>query len=339
MYPNTNLQPGMTGPEVKKLQDFLISKGLLSPQDAATGPGIYGPKTTAAVKLFQQQNGVNNSSGPGYWGPQTIKAASSAGASNSQPGATGGLTQERFQQIQSEVHNEINNNPFFQNYTNAGNTPQQIEYAMSTGDISSLVDEYGQPFDTATQQEALKQGMEADKAFYDAQKSKETADAEATLADKQASYQDYLLKSGQNFQQDKTTADENAANQGVLFSGSRVQKEQNLQRAYQQDQATKLRNLTSDIGSTARDYQYKYGNNAANGLSQYYQAGGNTYNPNVATGGVSTGGLSNIYNPGQYNYAGTRVGEQVAQANKRAAALLTNKANKLVSTGYTNQIN
>lgn len=336
MYPNTSLQPGMTGPEVKKLQDFLISKNLMSPADLANGgAGIYGPKTTAAVQKFQQQNGVDNSSGPGYWGPKTIAAASGAGASNSQPG---GLTQERFQQIQSEVHNEIKNNPFFQNYTNAGNTPQQIEYAMSTGDLSAIVDEYGKPFDTATQQEALKKGMEADKVFYEQQKQKETADTESTLASKQADYQDYLINSGEKFQQDKTTLDQNAADKGVLFSGGRKQKEASLQTAYERDQATKLRNLGSDISSTAQDYQYKYGNDAANSLSKYYTAGANTYNPNVATGGVTTGGLSNIYNPNTSNYAGSRIGEQVAQANKRATGLLTNKANKLMASGYTNQI-
>lgn len=72
MPPNTALQPGSSGPQVLQLQQYLLSQGLLTQADINTGPGIYGPKTTAAVNALQQKLGVNNSSGPGYWGPQTI---------------------------------------------------------------------------------------------------------------------------------------------------------------------------------------------------------------------------------------------------------------------------
>ncbi len=72
--PNVSLQPGATGMEVKKLQDYLVSIGLMTAEDVATGPGIYGPKTTAAVLALQQKLGVDNSTGPGYFGPKTISA-------------------------------------------------------------------------------------------------------------------------------------------------------------------------------------------------------------------------------------------------------------------------
>jgi murein L,D-transpeptidase YcbB/YkuD len=331
MYPNTNLQPGQTGQEVKKLQDFLVSKGLMTPEQVATGPGIYGPQTTAAVKKFQQQNGVDNTSGPGYWGPRTISAASGAGASNSNASDLGTpLTPE-------EKRKALSENPLTSSYISYGNTAEQLQNAYETGDWSTMTDETGKPFSIEDQQAALEQAKAIDEAYYSQLKEKETADTEATLAAKQAAYQDYLLTSGQNFEADKGTLDQNAANQGVLFSGGRKQKEANLQRGYEQEQASKLRNLTSDIGQASRDYQYAYGNDAAKGLSQYYKAGGNTYNPNVATGGVGSSGLSSIYKPKTYNFAGTRIGEQMATANKKASGILWNKGNKLLATGNQNQ--
>jgi peptidoglycan hydrolase-like protein with peptidoglycan-binding domain len=331
MYPNTNLQPGMSGPEVKKLQDFLVSKKLMTPEQVATGPGIYGPQTTAAVKKFQEQTGVDNTSGPGFWGPKTISAASGAGASNSNVSDLGiPLTAE-------EKKKALMENPLTSSYISYGNTVEQLQNAYETGDWSTMTDETGKPFSIQDQQTALNKAKEQDSAFYEQQKAKETSDAEATLASKQADYQDYLINAGEKFQSDKSTLDQNAADRGVLFSGGRKQKETALQTSYERDQATKLRNLGADVSSTAGGYQYAYGNDAAKGLSKYYTAGGNTYNPNVATGGVGSTGLSNIYNPSASNYAGTRIGEQMATANKKASGLLWNKGNKLLATGNQNK--
>lgn len=75
---NSNLQPGATGPEVQKLQEYLVSGGYMTQDQMNTGPGIYGPRTTAAVKALQAKLGVDNSSGPGYFGPKT-RAAIGAG--------------------------------------------------------------------------------------------------------------------------------------------------------------------------------------------------------------------------------------------------------------------
>ena len=91
------------------------------------------------------------------------------------------------------------------------------------------------------------------------------------------------------------------------------------------------------MGNTARDYQYQYGNDAANDLSQYYKLGSNTFNANKATGGVSSGGLSSIYNPNDFNFQGTQTASRLANANQRATAKLWNKGNKLLASGYNNQ--
>jgi len=86
-FPTTNLQPGSTGAAVKQLQDFLVAQGHMTQAQVNTGYGTYGPQTTAAVKAWQEANGVDNSTGPGYWGPRSIAAATQS-SSATQPTTT-----------------------------------------------------------------------------------------------------------------------------------------------------------------------------------------------------------------------------------------------------------
>lgn len=345
--PNISLTPGQTSQQVKQLQEFLISQGISIPAGAT---GYYGPQTTQAVKQWQEQNGVDNTSGPGYWGPKSIAKASGTGSDALfQQGKSllagmgtpyvppGGKTNPDQPLTDAEYDAGLANNAINKARIAKGNTAEMLAYAATTGDLSQLINEYGQPFTLADQQEALKRAEEDNKLYYDALKMKETTDAETALAQKQADYQDFLMTSGQKFQEDKTTLDQNAADSGILFSGGRKQKEQKLQSSYQQDQAYQQGNLGRDISGIAQDYQYKYGNDAANNLSKYYSLGGNTYNPNVATGGVGSTGLSSIYNPSSYTYQGTQNVARKTAANQRAAGYLANKGNKLLSTGYKNQ--
>jgi peptidoglycan hydrolase-like protein with peptidoglycan-binding domain len=53
------LQHGSTGPAVEMLQNELIDLGYLTSTDFKTGPGIFGPRTDAAVKAFQKDIGLN----------------------------------------------------------------------------------------------------------------------------------------------------------------------------------------------------------------------------------------------------------------------------------------
>lgn len=210
-------------------------------------------------------------------------------------------------------------------------------FAASGGNISNLQDAYGTPFSGADQAAALNQATQAGQPYFEAQKQKAMEDAAASLANQQAQYGNYQQTQKAQFEADKAAADQAAADQGVLFSGGRVQKLQNLGSAYATDQASKLATLGYNVGNTARDFQYKYGGDAANSLSKYYSAGGNVYNPNVATGGVTNQGLSSIYNPNAYNFQGTEVNAAKAAAQQRAAGLLWNKGNKIVPLGYKNQ--
>jgi peptidoglycan hydrolase-like protein with peptidoglycan-binding domain len=67
------LRQGDRGGQVVTLQDILVRLGHLSAADRATGPGIFGPKTHAAVMSFQRSAGLTVD---GVVGSQTIAALS-----------------------------------------------------------------------------------------------------------------------------------------------------------------------------------------------------------------------------------------------------------------------
>lgn len=239
--------------------------------------------------------------------------------------------------VDAKYTKAVANNPVVVELAKGGSSVEEIINALTTGDLSTVVDWNGQPFSAQDQQEALTKANEDNKLYYEALQKKETADAESKLAQEQSDYQNYLISSGQSFEAEKTKADQLAADKGVLFSGSRAQKEKNLARAYEQDQSYTRDKVARNIGSTASDFQYKYGSDAAGGLNSYYNLGGNTFNAGVARGGVGQSGISQAYSPGNYNFQGTRNTERSAEANKRAAGYLWNKGNKLLSTGYNNK--
>ena len=244
---------------------------------------------------------------------------------------------ESQESVDAKYNEAVANNPVISELTKGGSTLEEIINALSAGDLTGIVDWNGQPFSAEDQQAFLTQANEENKAYYEALQAKDTADAESAMAQKQADYQDYLINSGQQFEADKSKSDQQAANQGVLFSGSRVQREQKLERAYTQDQESYKNRIGSSIGTTARNFQYDYGDEAAEGLSKYYNLGGNTYNAKTAQGGVTQNALSSAYNPSQFDFQGTRNTERSANSNTRAAGYLWNKGNKLLATGSNNQ--
>lgn len=66
-----NLGPGLQNDpaQVQALQQALVAAGYMTQAQMNTGPGIYGPQTTAAVSMWQQQNGIPVSGNAGYFGP------------------------------------------------------------------------------------------------------------------------------------------------------------------------------------------------------------------------------------------------------------------------------
>ncbi len=375
--PQVNLQPGSSNTAaVQQLQNWLVANGFMSQAQVNTGYGTYGPQTTQAVIKAQQQLGVDNSSGPGYWGPKTIAAVTKVsspstpaqtaptgpqigsykgtpiyGGTDAQVsaqisavdagknGTTTGTSTPAQPKTQADIDAQIKaqNAAVAAHPTFAGNSADSINYATSTGDYSQLLNAQGQPFSSADQASALSDATAAVSPYYQAEQTKDTQDTQAALQSKTDAYNKYLSDQATQFQADKTTQDQTAANNGVLFSGARAQKLQALGDAYTKNNAYQKNAYGADIANTARDFGYKYGDTAANGLSSYYSLGGNTYNPNVAKGGVGSSGLSSIYNANQ-GFQGTEINAAKTAAQQRAAALLANKGNKLVASGYTNPL-
>ncbi len=252
-------------------------------------------------------------------------------------GTYGPRTTSAYAAYQADIDKAARTNPVVSKVVPTTQTYDQF-MAANGGDIRNAVNpNTGQPFTNSEQQSALSQATNDLDPAFQAQKQKDQQDTEASLAAKQADYEQYLANQGQLFSSDKATQDQTAANQGVLFSGGRAQKLQQLQDTYARNAAYQGKNIGADIGNTARDFQYKYGNDTAGTLSQYYNLPGQNYNAQAPTGGVSRGGLSSVYNPSGSNFQGTAVNANKANANIRAAGLLWNKANKLVQGGYKNQ--
>jgi hypothetical protein len=376
MPPNKTLTPGTTSADVTALQKFLMGKGFQIPAGAtgyygdqtkaavsawqkANGvqtqgnDGYWGPISIATASkpasvVNQTQNktpAATYSQGQNIQGGQ-VKFDTLTGKPL-QPGQTTSINPtaaeveaaraaEEIKRKQAEIDAKTNSHPDLAETVKKYGTWEDALNA-SGGDVTKMTDMYGTPFSQTDQTQAMSDASAALDPYYQAETQKDTQDAEASMAKSQADYQNYLQTSGQNFQADKTKQDQNAADQGVLFSGGRIQKQQNLQNAYSTDNASKLADLTASVGNAARDYQYKYGNNNANNLSKYYSAGKNTYNAGVATGGVGNSGMSSIYNTGSSNFQGTNINAAKAAKEQRAAGLLWNKGNKLVSSGLNNQ--
>jgi N-acetylmuramoyl-L-alanine amidase len=69
--PPPGLREGDKGPKVKQLQDALVQLKYLTKAQVATGPGIFGAKTEAAVKKFQADHKLPTT---GFYGELTHAA-------------------------------------------------------------------------------------------------------------------------------------------------------------------------------------------------------------------------------------------------------------------------
>lgn len=94
MYPTTNLQLGMSGPEVVKLQNFLKGQGMSIPSGST---GYFGNETKSALAQWQGSVGIPSST-PGFgtnWGQKSIAVAQTVNSSKTPaqsgiPGLAGG---------------------------------------------------------------------------------------------------------------------------------------------------------------------------------------------------------------------------------------------------------
>lgn len=345
---NSTLSRGSFGDQVKALQQYLIGLGYTN----VKADGVYGPQTELAVKQYQLDNGLK---GDGTWGPISQQKAVVIGGSPDPAGApgtgkapddasymfnteTGALNDKFVPKTQEELDKYYNtyvaSHPVF-----AGNNPEALAYAAETGDFGGLYDAQGKPFSNDLVDEALGRARKDLAPRFREEKSYDDAGIRTDLESANRDFNRFLDTEKENFQEDKTTLDQNAADRGVLFSGGRYEKEKKLANDYARNEAYQREKTAAGIADLARGYQYTYGNKAAANpsLSQYYQLGGNTYNANVARNGVGSSPLSKIYNTGNYDFTGTKVRANELGATSRATKLLANRGNKLLSTGYNNQ--
>lgn len=106
--PTSNLQQGAQGQDVSNLQNYLVQQGYLTPDQVATGPGVYGPQTTAAVAKLQKDLGIQAGSAAGMYGPQTQSAI------------------QKYQQ----AHQQLSQSG--QNVDQAGTARQQVQDTLQT---------------------------------------------------------------------------------------------------------------------------------------------------------------------------------------------------------------
>lgn len=60
---------GMSGDDVEALHDALVFYGCMTASEVATGPDMFGPRTRAAVAVFQARHGITQT---GNFGPVTL---------------------------------------------------------------------------------------------------------------------------------------------------------------------------------------------------------------------------------------------------------------------------
>ena len=65
---SSTLERGSRGSEVETLQNALIKGGYMTQEQKATGPGVFGPQTEAALKAYQRDHGLK---ADGIFGPKT----------------------------------------------------------------------------------------------------------------------------------------------------------------------------------------------------------------------------------------------------------------------------
>ncbi|WP_338870526.1 peptidoglycan recognition protein family protein [Myxococcus stipitatus] len=80
--PPAGLRKGDSGPKVKQLQDAFVKLGYMTKAQVATGPGIFGSQTEAALKKFQGDKKLPTT---GYYGEQSQAALKKALAGPSTP--------------------------------------------------------------------------------------------------------------------------------------------------------------------------------------------------------------------------------------------------------------
>lgn len=236
--------------------------------------------------------------------------------------------------MNSAVGTAVAKNKDVQQYGGA-NSAADILQAYTTGNWSGIRSLTGKPFTDAQQQGAVSEAEKALAPAYRAQESYDTSIVADKLGTEQEGFTQFQKDERKDFGDNKDELDKSSADNGVLFSGSRFQKLNDLRNTYADRERIARSQAAARTRDTARNYQYDYGNGAANNLNSLYQMPEqSTFNANVAGGKVTPSStLSAAYKPSEFNFQGTKPVAQKAAVQTRAAGLLANQANKLTLSG------
>lgn len=267
--PNVNLSPGSADmASVKKLQDYLVSLGLLD-KAALTGAnsrgyGVYGPKTTAAVAALQKKLGVDTSKGGiGNFGPMTLKAVSQSAPTSTTTGTSPAT------KIQPPSP-----------------TPANQEGTYNFGDGEYL---------TQDEMDALVDANYKEQTpFYQAQQNYDLANygtTENSITDAyDLSRRDYEARA----QEDLDALNDNEGKSGTWASSERLKRRNSLQDKYNRSFSSLYNQNVDNLYKTRLDRAYQYGDSqvgANNPLQQYGTSFGDTQ---ATTSNLGGGGK---YNP------------------------------------------
>jgi len=233
--------------------------------------------------------------------------------------------------MSTALTNSISSNPQMQQYLRT-NSVENIMSGVFSNNLSGITDITGRPFTREQQQAAV---SEAERVFNPGFKAQEAFDqsiVQDILRGQQEDFGQFQQAEEEMFEDQKNQLDNSAADQGVLFSGSRIQKENDLRNTFQDREAIQRGRTQDNIRTTARNNQFRRGNENAKGLSDFYDLPGQSqFNAGVAGGQVSRpNSLSSAYNPNEFNFQGRQNIANTAAVQQRAANTLTNTSRKKI---------
>lgn len=309
-----NLQQGSRGQEVQQLQEYLKALGLYT----GNVDGIFGPRTDAAVRAFQDQQNINVD------------------------GIVGQITQGKMDSFQKS--SAIMSNPSVQQALAGDSLAANIMSRLqNSGDsradvMNNVVTTFtGQPISEEEMSQLFQEEYDKLGGYFEAMQDMEKSALESQLGLGKREYERYLENAQSQFGQDKDTADTRAAQQGILFSTGREEGLRNLENTYKSNEEAMRDRLSTNMSDSLRDYQYNWGGKGMNRLADQYQLGTQNYDAFTPRGVVSSGGIKSIYNPKKYDFEGTKRNERKSIADMYAQRRAANRSNSMGMYGYNNQ--
>lgn len=259
------LKQGSQGEQVKQLQQFLVQNGYMTQAEMNTGPGIYGPKTQAAVTKYQQSQGTQPTGGPA----QTTTSPSGTTTPTFDTSTLSSFfTPDQISQMPDSVK------------TMLSSVGDMLKKSFEVGGVNSF--DINQAFQAAQNDPDLI-------AKYGESLKFAQNDLQFTLGQlQQATTEGEGLQNIQQEQERQNLALQEAS-AGRAFSGFRTQAEQNLAKQQQAVISSSKRDLQAKLQQFGTGLESKFG---TAGLQQFgipsLQYGGSTlaYSPIGGMGGT-----------------------------------------------------